>query len=139
MGKQTDVNVFLDELDSGILKDNLGHLISQVALGTMVNAIKNGKKGEIAIKLQFQRLNDDQIVITHTLGHKTPTGRGYSTETETEDTYMYVARGGACSLVPPKENVGGQTTVEGEIMESLEQEQDGKRPNTGNVRRLGSK
>ena len=131
-GNDTDVTQFLGELDAGIFEQKLAHLISQVALGTQLHG-EGPKKGQIAIKLDFQRLNDDQVVITHSLAHKTPTSRGHTTEVDMNTTYMYVARGGKVTISPPKDNVYAQNTIEGEI---LEREQDGKKP-SGKVHRLG--
>ena len=126
----TDVQKFLSELYGGVVEEKLSYLLSSVALGAMING-HNNKKGELVLKLKFSRMNDDQVAISHSISHKTPTTRGHTAETDISDTVMYVGRGGNMQVTPHRENPAGQTTVEGF---DLEAEPDGGR---GKVRSIG--
>ncbi len=105
---KTNVDDFLGELNGGVFKDKVAHLLSEVALGTINNG-DGRKKGKVTIELSFNRIGDtEQLIVEHTLSQSTPTRNGKKSEVNMTETPMFVGKGGVLSVNPPKEEQGGQ-------------------------------
>lgn len=99
MAKSTDVQQFIEDQNGGVLIQQMGHLLSEVATGVT----NTGKDGEVTIKFKIKRNGDEgstQVNIKAELAHKTPTSRGQRTETTSSETPMHVGSGGAITLFP---------------------------------------
>ncbi|WP_211828701.1 hypothetical protein [Kistimonas asteriae] len=108
MSNATDVVEFIEDLDGGVLKEKLAHMLSDVALGTVLNGDRS-RKGKLNLELTFQRVGEhSQVIISHKLSHSTPTTRGKKMEENTTETPMFVAKGGRLSIEQPKEEHDGQ-------------------------------
>lgn len=111
----TNVDDFIDELNAGVFKEKLAVILSDVALGVIQHGEKN-RKGKITIEMSFQKVGEnDQVVISHKLAHQTPTKRGKRSEEDTTETPMFVGRGGALSISPPKVNNNGRLNLDKNI------------------------
>lgn len=93
----TDVQKFLGDLDGGMFEQKLSTALSEVAQGV----VNNGKKGTVTVELTLARIGEsNQVQIKHALKYAKPTRRGKSTEVDTTETPMHVARGGAMTIFP---------------------------------------
>ena len=111
---ETHVHDFIDELGAGVFKEKLAHLLSDVAQGTVLHGGK-GKKGKIFIELTLLQIGDnEQVMISHKLGHTTPTRRGKRSEEDLSQTSMFVGKGGEMTINPPKEDNNGQFSLDQE-------------------------
>lgn len=96
----TDLSQILDDLNGGVFAQQVGHALSDVALGTVAHGDK-GKCGEVVIKFKMSRIGESsQVAVKHTLSFVRPTSKGKRSEETTNETPMYVARGGRMSLIP---------------------------------------
>lgn len=108
MSIKTDVNAFISELEAGIFKEKLAHMLSDVALGQVVNNGGN-RKGKVNVEFSFQQVGDNnQVMISSKLSHTTITKRGMKSEQTTLETPMFVAKGGQLTIDQPKEEFNGQ-------------------------------
>ncbi|CAL9988009.1 hypothetical protein VPHD81_0079 [Vibrio phage D81] len=97
----TDTTQFLGDLTGGVFEQQLAHMLSDVALGVVLHK----KKGEVTVKFKIAQIADSsQVTIDHEVTHKTPTKRGTKGETVGDQTPMFVAKGGAMSVMPPETN-----------------------------------
>ena len=105
---QTNVDDFISELGAGVLSEKLSHILSGVALGTMLHG--QGKKGKITLEFTFSQTDaeSDQVNISHKIGPATPTNRGKKTEEDTTRTVFFVGKGGVLTIDAPEEQHGGQ-------------------------------
>lgn len=93
----TDTAQFMGDLSGGVFEQQLAHMLSDVALGVVLH----GKKGEVTVKFKLAQIADSsQVTIDHEITHKTPTKRGSKGETVGDQTPMFVAKGGALSVMP---------------------------------------
>lgn len=107
---QTKVVDFISELNAGMLVEKLGVLLSQAALGTILN---NNKKGKVGCEFTFTQIGEnDQVIVTVKLTNSTPTKRGKTTEEDCTDTPFYVGRGGKLTIELPKQNFDGQFALD---------------------------
>lgn len=114
MSTSTNVDDFISELNGGVFKEKLAAILSKAAQGTVTYG--NGKrKAKVNIELTVSQLGEnEQVVVSHKLMHKTPTKRGFVSEEDTTETSMFVGRGGAMTISQPKEGMTGQFRLEGE-------------------------
>jgi hypothetical protein len=109
---ETDVDKFMDALGQGTFKEKLAHLLSDAALGTYRHGDAR-KKGKVTLEFTMEQFGEGaQVIVTHKIGHVTPTTRGKKSEEDTTDTFMYVGRGGALSADQPEEEPNGQMVAE---------------------------
>ena len=105
---KTNVDDFVGELNAGMFKEKLGLLLSQAALGTIINGTGN-KKGKVTVEFSFIQIGEnEQVVVSTKLSHSTPTKRGKKTEEDCTDTPMFVGKGGVLTIDQPKESYSGQ-------------------------------
>lgn len=95
--RKTDVMEFLNSLEGGVLVEALGNIISDVGFAT--RNVDSRVKGKIVLTLNFDKLNDNQLMIDHKVEFKRPTSKGSISEDRTSQTPMYVNRGGELSLL----------------------------------------
>lgn len=96
----TDLATILDDLNGGVFAEQVGRALSDVAAGTVANGDK-GKAGEVVIKFKLRRIGESsQVAVKHTLSYVRPTSKGKVTEEVSNETPMYVGRGGKMTLVP---------------------------------------
>ena len=109
---ETNVEEFIGELNAGIFREKLAHVLSECALGTVTHG--NGKKkGKVTIELTLNQVGENnQVIVSQKLASITPTKRGKKSEEDTTETPMHVGRGGAMTATPPKEENSGQFTLE---------------------------
>lgn len=111
---KTDVNDFIGELGAGVVAEQLGTLLSSCSLGTVHHGV-GAKKGKITLELTISQMGEnEQVVVSHKLLHKTPTKRGTQSEDMTAETMFYVGRGGQLTINPPKEDNNGQYSLASE-------------------------
>lgn len=119
---ETNVTDFIDELGAGVFKEKLAYALSECAQGTIIHG-KGSKKGKVTIELTLAQIGDqDQVMVSHKMSYTTPTKRGKKSEEDTTQTPMFVGRGGAMSVSPPREDLKGQF--------QLQHDADGKPPST---------
>ena len=104
---KTNVDEFISELGAGVLKEKLAAALSEVALGAVING--GPVKGKLSLDLTISQMGDNsQVIISHRITTSVPTRRGKRTEEDTTETAMFVGRGGAMTIAPPKEELSGQ-------------------------------
>lgn len=104
----TNVDDFIGELGAGVFKETLAAFLSKCALGTVLYS-KGQKKGKVTVEFTIEQLGDnEQVKISHKLGHSTPTPRGKAGEEGTTETTFFVGKGGVLTVNPPKEENSGQ-------------------------------
>lgn len=112
MGNQTNIDTFINDLNAGVFKEKLAHILSECALGTVIHG--NGrKKGKVTVELTIEQVGDnDQVIVSHTLSHITPTKRGKRSEEDSTQTPMFVGKGGVMTIDQPKEDMKGQFSLQ---------------------------
>lgn len=104
----TNVEDFLSELGGGVFVEKLAAVLSEAALGTVLNGYGN-KKGKVAIEFSMQKVGEnDQVIISHRLINTTPTKRGKRVEDDTTETPFFVGKGGQLTIDQPREEESGQ-------------------------------
>jgi hypothetical protein len=108
---QTNVDNFISELGAGVLSEKLSHILSSVALGTVLHGQK--KSGKVTLEFTFSQTDaeSEQVKISHKIGHATPTKRGKKTEEDTTSTVFFVGKGGELTIDAPNEERTGQKNV----------------------------
>ncbi|AEW24641.1 hypothetical protein ACNCRD_004888 [Escherichia coli] len=91
---QTDVNVFINDLDGGVFVNKLGAVLSEVAFG--VNS--TNKKGKVCVEFELSSLDENRVSVSHKLKFTRPTMRGSKSEEDTTNTPMFVNKGGELTL-----------------------------------------
>lgn len=105
----TDVADFIESLEGGNTENMLSAALSGVAAG-VVNTNKKG--GEVNLKLKFEHVKGtSQVIVGCEVTMKAPTARGEKREKDVGSTTMYVGEGGKLSLLPPKIDMHGQTSI----------------------------
>lgn len=93
----TDVAEFMTDLDGGQFDRMLSIALSQVAAGTC----DNDGKGEVAIKLAFEKVpGSSMVTCKHTLKFTRPTSDGKASEEATRKTTLHVGKFGRLTLAP---------------------------------------
>lgn len=103
----TNVSEFIADLDVGDFKKKLGAALSEVAIGVM----RNNKKGKVAIDIEMDVLNVEQINVKSKIKYARPTSRGVQTEEETTETPMYIGRNGELSIIQKKSMFDSDSVV----------------------------
>lgn len=97
MDTTTDVTTLINDLDAGIFAQRLSAALRDTALGV----VTTGKKGNVTIKLDLERIGDSsQVKCLHQIKYARPTAKGKATEEATTSTPLHVGNGGALSLFP---------------------------------------
>ncbi|MER2493395.1 hypothetical protein [Catenovulum sediminis] len=97
----TDINEFLSELNAGVYKDKVQHVLSQVALAV----VNHGGKGKVTLEFDFKQINNsDRVHIDHKLKYTAPRRTGKFSEEDTTSTPMYVGHGGKITLFSETQN-----------------------------------
>lgn len=95
----TDVGEFVTDLDGG----RFDHMLSVALSKTAAAVVDRERKGEVTIKLNFERIkNTTQVRVTHTVKFTHPTELGKATEDAAGATVMHVGRFGKLSLTQPR-------------------------------------
>lgn len=116
---KTNVEDFLGELNAGILVNQLGLILSEAALATVLHG-KGNKKGKVNLELSFSQIGEnDQVVVAAKLSKSVPTQRGKKSEENVTDTPMFVGKGGVLTIDAPKVDDSGQF--------NLHHQQDGEK------------
>lgn len=90
----------LPDLDAGVFLEKVSSAVQAVALGAVLYGAK-GKTGKVTIELTISRIGDsNQVNVDHRVTQVRPTKRGKLTEEDTTSTALYVAPGGAVSVMP---------------------------------------
>lgn len=112
-GKDTNLEVFMEQLGAGVVKPILEKLLSDIALACMVHSEKK-QKGSLALQLTFYPHAElDQIVISHKLNYSLPTATGKKSEEMRGDCGFFVGLGGRLHEEPPAEDWRGQSDMFG--------------------------
>lgn len=108
--QSTDLDVFMPDLNGGVFKDYIEHMLSQVALAV----IQYDRVGQVQITFDMKKVAGglDQVMIGHELKYKLPKKRGMLAESDKESTPFYVGKGGRMTLLP--DNHGQMFTKAGE-------------------------
>lgn len=94
----TDVAEFITDLDGGQFERLLSIALSQTAAAV----VDNGKKGEVKVTFQIERIpGTHQVRVGHALKFTKPTSMGRSMEETDGATVLYVGKFGALSLAQP--------------------------------------
>lgn len=94
----TDVAEFMTDLDGGTFEHMLSAALSQTAAAV----VDFDKKGEVVIKLAFERIaGTHQVRIGHSLKFSKPTGLGRVVEQADGASVLHVGKNGALSLAQP--------------------------------------
>ena len=94
----TDVAEFFSDLDGGVLEHMLSTALSQTAAAV----VDHGKKGEVTLKLKFERIQGThQVRIAHELAFRKPTSTGRSMDETAGATVLHVGSYGRLSLAQP--------------------------------------
>ena len=87
----------LGEFYAGIFAKKVSEALKVACLGT----IQTGKKGSLAIMLEFKQIGDsDSVKVKHTLKYLKPTKNGKVAEENTTTTAMYIDKDGYLSISP---------------------------------------
>ena len=113
--RKTNVQDFIGELNAGVLVDQLGLMLSEAALATVING-NGSKKGKVGLEFTFQQIGEnDQVIVVARLTKSVPTKRGKKTEENATDTPMFVGKGGVLTIDAPKESLTGQFNLQHEV------------------------
>ena len=94
----TDVAEFITDLDGGQFERLLSIALSQTAAAV----VDNGKKGEVKVTFQVERIpGTHQVRVGHVLKFTKPTSMGRSMEETDGATVLHVGKFGALSLAQP--------------------------------------
>lgn len=108
-GSITDVADFIESLEGGNTENMLSAALSTVAAG-VVNTGRKG--GEVKLTIKFEHVKGtSQVIVGCAVDMKAPTLRGEKREKDLGSTTMYVGAGGKLSLLPPKIDMHGQTSI----------------------------
>ena len=95
-----NVAEFISSLDSGVLEQQLGHFITQIA----ASSLEHNRKGKLILALDFSKLNDEQITFSHKISTKKPTRRGSNSEEISGSTVMHFHSNGTVSIAPEQKS-----------------------------------
>lgn len=96
----TDVQLFIESLNAGVLMEQMGNVLSQVAQAVH----DTDKQGEVTLKLKFKSMGGgQQIMCEHDLSYKKPKDKGAISENDTSNTPMYVGTLGRMTLYPERQ------------------------------------
>jgi hypothetical protein len=108
---KTNVSDFIGELEAGSFIEKLAHMLSEVALGTVIHG-NGSRKGKVSLDLSFAVVgNNNQVIISSKLSNVTLTKRGKRSEETVTDTPMFVGKGGVLTIDMPKEEFNGQFSL----------------------------
>lgn len=93
---KTNVQEFLGNLEGGVLEEALGSILSDIAFA--VRNTDSRIKGRVSLDLSFEKLNDEQVMVTHKVDFKKPTSKGSISEDRVSQTPMFVNKGGELTL-----------------------------------------
>ncbi len=95
--RATDIQQLLDDLNGGVLAQQVGQALSEVAAGV----VGTGKAGSVTLKLDLKRIDRSaQVTMSHKLSLSAPTETGKYTDESTTSTVLHVNKGGRLTLVP---------------------------------------
>lgn len=99
--RSTDPAQFLSDLDGGVFAEKIARALSDVAAGV----IDHNDKGELAIKLKFERVgNSHRVKIKHGLTYKVPENNGSYQQENTTESIMHVNAGGLITVFPENQH-----------------------------------
>src|SRR5699024_11438024 len=85
---KTNVQEFLGNLEGSVLEEALGSILSDIAFA--VRNTDSRIKGRVSLDLSFEKLNDEQVMVTHKVDFKKPTSKGSISEDRVSQTPMFV-------------------------------------------------
>lgn len=107
-GSSTNVQEFIGALGAGVFEAKLAALLSQSAHGTILHG-RGSKVGKVTVEFTLKQVGENnQVIVSHKLSHKTPTARGNKTEEDITETPMYVGKNGKMTEEAPREEFDGQ-------------------------------
>jgi hypothetical protein len=105
--KATDIPQFINDLDAGIIEEQLANIISEAA-AAVINISEHRPKvtSKVTLDLKFSRNGNaaNQILVAATLDYKIPKMHGSASEDRTKVIPMYVNEGGRVTLFPDNQN-----------------------------------
>jgi len=109
---------FLADLEAGVVEEKLSHMLSMVALGV----VQHNKAGKVTLQLDMKQVSKGsrQVTLAHKLSFSQPTAGGKKSEEDTQETIMFVNRGGNMTIMP--ETQGSLIDREGQPQTKLKQE-----------------
>jgi hypothetical protein len=115
MSSKTNVENFIGELNGGATIEQLGLVLSEAALATIVNGTGN-KKGKVSLDFTVSQMGDnDQVIISCKLSKSIPTKRGKKSEENITDTPFYVGKQGVLTIDVPRESLSGQYNLKEQL------------------------
>lgn len=107
MTKPTDVPQFINDLDAGIIEEQLASIISEAA-AAVINISEHRPKvtSKVTLDLKFARNGNaaNQVLVAVKLDYKIPKMHGTQSEDRTKVIPMYVNEGGRVTLFPDNQN-----------------------------------
>lgn len=92
-----DAGTFLEDLAAGVFTNKVTAAIKSAATG----AVDFDKKGEVTIKLTFERIEESRsVVVKHEVAYKQPTANGHVGEQDATSTPMHVNADGSVTPYP---------------------------------------
>lgn len=112
---KTNVNDFIGELNGGSTIEQLGYILSEAALATIINGVGN-KKGKVTLDFSITQMGaNDQVIVSCKLTKSIPTKRGKKYEENITDTPFYVGKKGILTIDQPQESLSGQFNLKEEF------------------------
>lgn len=112
---KTNVVDFIGELNAGILIEQLGIMLSEAGLATILHG-KGTKKGKVDLGFTLTQIGDnEQVLVTVKLSKSVPTKRGKKSEENASDTPFFVGKGGKLTIDLPKNSITGQFDLQQQI------------------------
>lgn len=114
----TRASEFIADLEAGVVEEKLSHMLSMVALGV----VQHNKAGKVTLQLDMKQVSKGsrQVTLSHKLSFSQPTSGGKKSEEDTQETIMFVNRGGNMTIMP--ETQGSLIDRQGQPQTKLTQE-----------------
>lgn len=114
--KSTDLEMFMDNLGAGTVKDLLERLISDISLACMIQSEGKSKARKGTLKLDltlYPHSEVDLLVVEHKINYSMPTSKGQKSEVIVGDCSFYVGKGGQLNERALDEDWRGQLDMFG--------------------------
>lgn len=115
----TRASEFINDLEAGGVEEKLSHMLSMVALGV----VQHNKAGKVTVQFDIKQVTKGgrQVAVAHKLSFSQPTAGGKKSEEDTQETIMFVNRGGNMTIMP--ETQGSLIDRDGKPQTKLTEEQ----------------
>lgn len=116
--KDTDVTEFISSLDAGLVQEQMGKILSEMAH----RVLEHGKNGKLVLTMTMAPLGSGhQVKIQHKLDATLPTKTGKKQEDTSQETPMHVNPSGDVTFFP--EQQGRFFGMKGEVEKPEHQNQ----------------